>query len=53
VKPISGRFSIVSVIRAEPICLAVLAGTGSEKNIQTWPPFPDLDRSKAAAIPFA
>jgi hypothetical protein len=39
------------VISAVPICLAVLAGMGSEKNIQTWPPFPNLDRSKAAAIP--
>lgn len=29
------------------------ADTGSAKNIQTWPPLPDLDRSSAAGTPFA
>ena len=52
-KPISGRCSIVSVRIAAPSCRAVRAGIGSEKKIQTWPPLPERDRSRAAGTPFA
>src|SRR5260370_420478 len=44
---------MVSVNIAAPSCRAVRTGTGSEKKIQTGPPLPDRDRSRAAGPPFA
>src|SRR6185437_10280092 len=40
-KPISGRRSMASVRRSAPSCRASRAGTGVQKKIHTWPPFPD------------
>jgi hypothetical protein len=48
-RPISGRCSMVSVRRKEPIFRNSTAGSGSEKKIHTWAPFPERERSSAAA----
>src|SRR5262245_27414790 len=46
-KPISGRRFIARVNSSVPSRRASDAAIGSAKNIQTWPPFPDRDRSSA------
>src|SRR5689334_5588233 len=34
------------------IFLLLIAGYGRSKKIQTWPPFPERERSRYAGIPF-
>ena len=55
IKPLTGADWLVSVKTQWgrynlPSCLAVDDGIGSEKKIQTCPPLPDRDRSRAASI---
>ena len=47
-KPSVGWASIASVSRCAPRRLANAAGSASSKNIQTWAPWPERDRSMAA-----
>ena len=42
------RDSMVRVRIAQPSFRAVVAGIARSKNIHTWPPFPDRERSSAA-----